>query len=43
MSDINNEVYDNPWTFDGDVFTSGDIKDYYGFVYCFTNTIINRQ
>ena len=30
MSDINNEVYDNPWTFDGDIFTSGDIKDYYG-------------
>ena len=43
MNDINNEVYDNPWTFDGDIFTSGDIKDYYGFVYCITNTIINRQ
>ena len=43
MIDINNEVYDNPWTFDGDIFTSGDIKEYYGFVYCITNTIINRQ
>ena len=30
MIDINNEVYDNPWTFDGDIFTSGDIKEYYG-------------
>ena len=36
MIDINNEVYDNPWTFDGDIFTSGDIKEYYGFVYCIT-------
>ena len=42
MIDINNEVYDNPWTFDGDIFTSADMKDYYGFVYCNTNTIINR-
>ena len=43
MSDINNEVYDNPWTFNGDIFTTVDIKEYYGFVYCITNTIINRQ
>ena len=43
MIDINNEVYDNPWTFNGDIFTTGDIKEYYGFVYCITNTIINRQ
>ena len=43
MIDINNEVYDNPWTFNGDIFTTGDIKEYYGFVYCITNPIINRQ
>ena len=43
MIDINNEVYDNPWTFNGDIFTSEDIKEYYGFVYRITNTIINRQ
>ena len=43
MNDINNEVYDNPWTFNGDIFTTVDIKEYYGFVYCITNTIINRQ
>ncbi len=28
--------YDNPWTFDGKVFTSEDIKDSYGFVYVIT-------
>ena len=32
MIDINNEVYDNPWTFDGDIFTvetSRTIMDLY--------------
>lgn len=29
--------YENPWIFEGRVFTSDDIGDYYGFVYCITN------
>jgi len=27
------EIYDNPWIYNGEVFTSGDIGDYFGFVY----------
>ncbi len=25
--------YENPWTYNGEVFGSGDIQDYFGFVY----------
>jgi len=25
--------YDNPWTYNGEVFRSSDIQDYFGFVY----------
>ena len=25
--------YENPWRFNGEIFESDDIKDYYGFVY----------
>jgi hypothetical protein len=25
--------YDNPWRYNGEIFDSDDIKDYYGFVY----------
>ena len=29
--------YENPWIYEGRPFTSDDIGDYYGFVYCITN------
>ena len=28
--------YENPWIYEGRPFTSDDIGDYYGFVYCIT-------
>ena len=30
--------YENPWTYNGTVFDSGDIADNYGFIYRITNT-----
>jgi len=30
--------YDNPWIYNGTLFDSGDIGDYYGFIYRITNT-----
>ena len=32
-------LYDNPWTYNGNIFDSGDIADNYGFIYRITNTI----
>ena len=29
--------YDNPWTYKGSTFTSVDINDFFGYVYCITN------
>jgi len=34
--------YDNPWRYNGEIFDSDDIKDYYGFVYHIRNTSNNR-
>jgi len=31
-------TYDNPWTYNGNIFDSGDIVDNYGFIYRITNT-----
>ena len=31
-------AYDNPWTYNGNIFDSGDIVDNYGFIYRITNT-----
>ena len=31
-------AYDNPWTYNGNIFDSGDILDNYGFIYRITNT-----
>ena len=28
--------YENPWTYQGAAFTSDDINDFFGFVYCIT-------
>ena len=30
-------VYENPWLYEGKPFTSDDIGDQFGFVYCITN------
>ena len=30
-------VYENPWLYEGEPFTSDDIGDFFGFVYCITN------
>jgi len=29
--------YDNPWKYNGKIFDSDDIGDYFGFVYLITN------
>ena len=29
--------YENPWTYKGSTFTSADIGDFFGYVYCITN------
>ena len=35
--------YENPWTYQNTNFTSNDINDLFGFVYCITNNTNNRQ
>tara|TARA_A100001515_G_scaffold126946_1_gene112440 strand:+ start:597 stop:1049 length:453 start_codon:yes stop_codon:yes gene_type:complete len=35
--------YENPWIFDGHPFLSEDIDDYFGFVYCITNTLTGKR
>tara|TARA_R100001463_G_scaffold3515_7_gene14171 strand:+ start:708 stop:1151 length:444 start_codon:yes stop_codon:yes gene_type:complete len=30
-------VYENPWLYEGKPFTTDDIGDFFGFVYCITN------
>ena len=35
--------YDNPWKYNGTVFDSDDIGEYFGFVYCITNKSNQRQ
>ncbi len=35
--------YDNPWIHQGSIFTSDDIQDYFGFVYCITNNLNNKK
>ena len=35
--------YDNPWTFEGSVFTDDDIGDHFGFVYMITNLTDMRK
>ena len=42
MTDKNID-YENPWIYEGRPFTSDDIGDYYGFVYCITNTITQKS
>ena len=35
--------YENPWTYQGSTFTSNDIDNFFGFVYCITNDTNGRQ
>ena len=35
--------YENPWTYDGKVFDSDAIHEYFGFVYCITNISTKRK
>ena len=36
-------LYANPWTYEGTAFTSNDIDNFFGFVYCITNNTNGRQ
>tara|TARA_Y100000310_G_scaffold345352_1_gene464044 strand:- start:7753 stop:8196 length:444 start_codon:yes stop_codon:yes gene_type:complete len=36
-------TYENPWTFDGKIFNTEDIKKFVGFVYCIINTLNNHK
>ena len=35
--------YENPWTYQGSTFTSADIGDFFGYVYCITNLITGKK
>ena len=35
--------YENPWYYQGTAFTSDDINDFFGFVYCITNLESGKQ
>ena len=35
--------YENPWIYKDKPFSSEDIHDYYGFVYCLTDSVNNRK
>ena len=35
--------YENPWTYEGSTFTSGDINDFFGYVYRITNLQTGKQ
>ena len=35
--------YENPWLYQGTAFTSNDIGDFFGYVYCITNTITGKK
>jgi hypothetical protein len=35
--------YENPWRFNGEVFESSDIEDYFGFVYLISCSKTNRR
>ena len=35
--------YENPWRFNGEIFESSDIQDYFGFVYCIHCSQTNRK
>ena len=36
-------TYENPWTYQDTTFTTADIDNFFGFVYCITNNTNGRQ
>ena len=36
-------IYDNPWKYNGEVFDTGNIGEYFGFVYCISNKTTGRK
>ena len=36
-------IYENPWIYQGSTFTSADIGDFFGYVYCITNLKSGRK
>ncbi len=34
---VDEGIYENPWVYKGSAFTSADIGDFFGYVYCITN------
>ena len=36
-------IYENAWTYQGTTFTSDDINDFFGYVYCITNLQTGRK
>ena len=40
---VGESIYENAWTYKGTTFTSDDINDFFGFVYCITNKINGRK
>ena len=42
-STIDGLDYENPWYYKGTTFTSNDIGDFFGYVYCITNTITGKK
>jgi len=43
MESISEGDYENPWIYQGANFTSDDIGDFFGYVYCITNTISGKR
>lgn len=35
--------YDNPWTYNGEIFDTDNIQDHYGYVYCIENLLTGRK
>ncbi len=36
-------IYENAWTYKGTTFTSNDINDFFGYVYCITNLTTGKK
>ena len=43
MESISEGDYENPWIYQSANFTSDDIGDFFGYVYCITNTISGKR
>ena len=43
MASNSESDYENPWYYKGTAFTSDDIGDFFGFVYCITNNQSGKQ